>query len=93
MITNDELKKAILDTVNTSTGINGVQLVMTVMNHVGPTSFEHDEFHLAINRLVNEKQVVELEYVLPNMEYRVKSMYFPKGTLIIGNNDIVGRNE
>lgn len=80
MMTNEELKKAILDTINTSTGINGVNLVMAVMNHGRPTSFEHDSFNLILEELVKEERIIELEYILPNMEFRIKSMYFPAGT-------------
>lgn len=35
-----------------------------------------------LNEMITKGDLVELDYVLPNMEYRVKSMYFPKGTYI-----------
>lgn len=35
-----------------------------------------------LNELVEQKRIVEIEYVLPQMHYRIKSLYLPKGTEI-----------
>ncbi len=45
-----------------------------------------------INRMVKEGDLVEIEFVLPTMDYRVKSYYFPRGTKlnIIRHDKIVG---
>jgi len=42
----------------------------------------------AINELVKERRLVEVEYVLPNMSYRVKSFLLPAGTQL----DVNGRD-
>lgn len=33
-----------------------------------------------LEQLVQQGKIIEVEYVLPSMNYRVKSIYFPKGT-------------
>lgn len=38
----------------------------------------------ALDELAKTGDLVELEYVVPGMEYRVKSFYMPKGTMITG---------
>jgi hypothetical protein len=41
-----------------------------------------DNYQEAISQLVTEGRLIDLEYVLPHMNYRVKSMLFPAGTEI-----------
>lgn len=78
------MREAILTTVNTRQGINGVHLVLNVMSIVGPMKLENDEYNQELEKLVESGEIVELEYVLPQMDYRIKSIYFPKGTIIHG---------
>lgn len=33
-----------------------------------------------LENMVKEGSIIELEYILPSISYRVKSLYFPKGT-------------
>lgn len=59
------------------------------MGEVGPSEFNHDDFIYQLEELVKDNEIVELEYILPQLDYRIKSMYFPKGTIFgnqIGNN-------
>lgn len=35
-----------------------------------------------INDLVKQGEIIEIEYTLPNMDYRIKHYYLPKGTRI-----------
>lgn len=35
-----------------------------------------------LQELVDEKQIIEFNYVLPSMSYREKSFYLPKGTKV-----------
>ena len=35
-----------------------------------------------LEQLVTEHRVVEVEYTLPSMSYKVKSFYLPKGTVV-----------
>ncbi len=74
------MRKIILDKVNNSTGIKAVELVVAVQTEV-KSEFQHDEYVKTIEELVSSKEIVELDYILPSMNYRVKSLYFPKGTV------------
>lgn len=76
------LRDAILNTVNSHQGIKGVELVLNVMGSVGPVMFDDREYMLELSRLLDSGQIVEVEYTLPTMDYRIKSLYFPKGTKV-----------
>lgn len=41
-----------------------------------------------IELMVKEGEIVELEYSLPDSNYRIKSMFFPKGTVFYQNKNI-----
>lgn len=75
------IEQAILSTVNSSPGIKGVELVLRVMDllngHLNTAHYFHE-----LERLVLKGQVIELEYILPGMSYRLKSLYFPAGTTL-----------
>lgn len=58
--------------------IKGVELALEVAKHQHGVG--EGDFHEAIERLMKEGEIIELDYVLPSMDYRTKSMYFPKGT-------------
>ena len=74
------LREAILTAIDSHQGLKGVDLIVKVMGLINPTTFAPDAFQHELMRLVNERAVVELTYELAQMDYRVKSMYFPKGT-------------
>jgi len=78
-------KEAILTSINTRQGINGVDLILNCMGMLGPFKLNHNEYYAILANLVAEGEVVELEYTLPNMTYRLKSIYFPKGTKLYVN--------
>ncbi len=46
-----------------------------------------------IDELVKKDKLVEIEYVLPNMGYRIKGIYLPAGTLICVKGDAEVREE
>lgn len=48
---------------------------------VGPECLEHNLADL-LERMVDDGDLVETEFVLPDMHYRIKSIYFPKGTSV-----------
>ena len=74
------LREAILTAIDSHQGLKGVDLIVKVMGLINPTTITPDAFQHELMRLVNERAVVELTYELAQMDYRVKSMYFPKGT-------------
>ena len=78
-------RDVVLEVVNNSTGKKSVSLVLDVMKIMGPVRVDANDLHQAIEKLVQEDEIVELEYTLPSMDYRVKSIYFPKGTVFCQN--------
>ncbi len=76
-----DYKQLILDRINGSTGVKAVDLVVSIMSkEVNPQVFKLEEYDNALRELVDSGQIIEMEYVLPHMDYRTKSIYFPKRT-------------
>ena len=82
MLKEPTMRDIILRIVNSSQGVNGVKLVIEVMSEIGPTRLDHDEYIECLESLVKNREIVEVEYTLPHMDFRVKSLYLPKGTTI-----------
>lgn len=78
----ESVERAILDTVRKSTGIKGTELALKVITLVHPRTFESAEYITILNMLVHSGQILELEYIVPQTSYRIKSIYFPKGTTL-----------
>lgn len=79
----DTLKQAIIETITAKQGVKSTELVAILAS-------EHPELlvmmgNLAdiLEELVHEGEIVEIEYSLPNMRYRAKSWYLPKGTHVV----------
>lgn len=79
------MKEIVLRMVNAHQGIKGVDLALKVMGEVNPVIFKVEEYWDALNSLIGDKEIVEVEYTLPQLNYRIKSLYFPKGTAVYGN--------
>lgn len=80
-----DIKSKILDIVSDKPGIKGVDLTLDVLQllleHENNCDDPKSELAVGlINELVLQGEIVEVEYVLPTMTYRIKSLYFPKGT-------------
>ncbi len=75
----------ILKTVNSRGPIKGVDLAIHVMSEVNPAIFHHDDYTRELEYLVKNGDIFELEYILSSMDYRVKTIYFPKGTAFVTN--------
>lgn len=73
-----QIKALILKTVNRSSGVKAAQLVVDVTREV-PT-ISHEDFTEALDELTNAKELVRIKYVVPNMSYREKEIFFPAGT-------------
>lgn len=84
---NEIIKDAILKCVSDSAPIKGTSLVVEVTITVAKENkdviqnlSDGEGIVNTISDLVKSGDLVEVEYVLPSMDYRAKSMYFPKGT-------------
>jgi len=74
-------EKLILDAVNNHNSIRNVDLVLNVMSHLTtPTLMNYEDYEAAIEHLLSKGDIIELEVIMPQANYRVKSIYFPKGT-------------
>lgn len=76
------LKDTIVKAVELHPGIKGVELVLNVMSMVGPNMFDDREYMLELSRALDSGEIIEIEYCLASMDYRIKSLYFPKGTKV-----------
>jgi hypothetical protein len=65
--------------------IKGVDLALQVMDRVNPQLFSNDDYNKALAKLLSYGEIIELEYTLPDMLYRTKSIFFMKGTTISWN--------
>lgn len=74
------MRDTILEVINNAQGIKNVELSLKVMDRINPVKFNFQLFLDELQKLVDDKEVIEIEYVLSNMNYRIKSFYLPKGT-------------
>ncbi len=75
---NQQLITRIEDLV--SNGIKGVELATILATEF--IQLEQIEIMGTIEELVEQGEIIEIQYVLPHMDYRIKSFYLPKGTKI-----------
>ena len=74
----------ILEIVQAQPGITGIRLgsdaISLVYKKTG--SIPVVNWMELIDRMVTRGQIVEVEYVAPPQDYRIKSLYFPAGTSV-----------
>lgn len=76
------VKELIKRVVNEHQGIKAPELVVLVVQQCAEFPFDHESYDEALTELIAEGEIVEVEYTLPSMDYRVKSIYLPKDTLV-----------
>jgi len=79
-VDKEMLKNFVYDTVLQKQGIKAVELFTDIAAFMAKQGFWFDIEEI-VNEIETEGSIIHLDYVLPNMEYRLKSMYFPKGTI------------
>lgn len=87
-----KIRQLILDVIYDKQGIKATKLSTVVFSYLYDSEIDitplKDELKLTdlwmgiIEELIKEGEIVEIEYNLPNMEYRTKSFYLPKGTTV-----------
>jgi hypothetical protein len=70
------IQERIIEIVENKQAIKGTELAVILATEF----LDVDNVTEIIETLVKNGEIVELEYSLPNMNYRIKSIYFPKGT-------------
>lgn len=84
----DAVKKMIAEIVANIQGCKATELAVHVAQHVtNPTTrqqiFDSNfDFPDLLQEMITEGMLVEVEYVLPSMNYRCKSFLLPAGTQV-----------
>ncbi len=82
-MTRDELKVFIVKKVTEANGIKGTQLVADIAIEPGIREcLGTHEIPDLLDELVSEGSIVEIEFIVPRMTYKIKSFYLPKGSEI-----------
>ncbi len=87
-MSKDGIKSSILAFVSTRPGCTAIELVVGV-------GFGENfalDIPVLLEKLVDEGSLVEVEYTLPSMSYRTKSILFPKGSNLMITKDDNGIN-
>lgn len=77
---NQNLRNEILKSV--SNGKKAIDLIPDIATIPEFQKILHHEFINEIEEMIHDGEIIEIEYELPSMEYRTKSIYFPSGTTI-----------
>jgi hypothetical protein len=78
------MKDIILSIVKARNAIKAVELALAVIDRTMPVVFEVADYHKAIQELLSEGEITELEYLEPDSGFMMKrSLYFSKGIVIV----------
>lgn len=80
--TKEELA-AFIEDVLANTPLKGTELMQRLVDYKPSTATQMREAMDVAYEMAKQGKILEIEYVLPLMGYRTKSMFFPKGTKII----------
>ena len=72
----------VVEIVKENPGIKSTELAakLTIKKCENNLKVEGDEIVKAIDDAAKEGLILEMEYILPSMPYRIKSVYFPADT-------------
>lgn len=81
-MTTDQAKQVLVDKIVGLQGLKATELATEV-------AVELQEFDVPklLDELVAEKRIIEIQYTLPDMNWRHKSFYFPAGTYLYTDQD------
>jgi hypothetical protein len=83
-----DYREIIIKVVNENNGIKGVDLSLRVMALINPVKFDKDEYFQSLSKAIEDGEILELEFTVPKVDYKVKSIFFPKGTIFESWNQI-----
>lgn len=89
MITTSQLQVTIEHIVRTHYAIKNADLVLKTIEHLHPSLFSREEYEIVLLSMIQSGDILELEYVSPEIDYRIKSIYFVKGTRFINLTDLI----
>lgn len=76
-MSKEEVKQLLADHLRGKQGLKGVELASQAAHILGKESF-----HEVIEELIVEGKVVEIEYSVPSIPYRLKSFFLPEGSVV-----------
>lgn len=76
-MTKQDAKNVLVGKITSLQGVKATQLAAEEDVAIGLADFNIPEL---LEELVTEKRLIEIEYTLPDMEWRLKSFYLPVGT-------------
>lgn len=79
-MTQSEIKAQIKEFINNSNGIKATDLILKLIS-TNPLP-EDLNYISCIEKLVQDGDIIEIEFNVPKMDYRIKSFYLPHGTRI-----------
>lgn len=77
-----DLRAAILELIENGTKATELAAHFGIMLTLIP-NLDTNEFLAVVEELIKQGEIVEVEYILPHMPYRIKSFLLPKGTKVI----------
>ena len=80
---DNPVKQAIREIVEARQGCKATELVVFLTEEHPELLVMLGETPEAIEELVHEGELVEVEYVLPTMDYRVKGFLLPRGSQVV----------
>jgi hypothetical protein len=74
-------KQVLIDTVAEVQGCKSMELIGYAAEKMGEEFARHD-FMQALQEAIDEGDIEEVEYILPQLDFRIKSFLLPKNTQI-----------
>lgn len=78
-MTKDDAKNILVGKITSLQGIKATQLAVEEEITLGLSEFNVPAL---LEELVAEKRLIEIEYTLPDMDWRLKSFYLPVGSKV-----------
>lgn len=75
---DENLEKLLVELITGFQGCKATELIVRVVSK--DHKIPGEKILSTLERLVKDQKIIEVEYVLPDMDYRCKSLYFPLGT-------------
>ena len=79
-MTRDEIKSQIKTFINCSHGVKATDLILKLISNNPIT--DDLNYITCVEELVKSGDIIEIEFTVPQMDYRIKSFYLPVGTRI-----------
>lgn len=83
--TLEKLTSQTLNIVRARGAVTSVELALAVSSNMYPITYPGEYFISLLETMVRQGALVEVEYILPDMPDRVKSVFFPAGTKVKAN--------